>query len=925
MNTQNRLSLLACHTDTSLLGTTYLYPLPDKIDEVWPELRKEYRLVTGSKANLPYAGLLTVLRATGNTCADLFPTSKTEPPKFLATSRPFNRDDLRDAIVLWEQALLLTPPDQFSFGYQSAIADLIAGTAPEQTSLWEHFTRTGACIDAPGWAWRAASWAIANKLAANEWKIDGKTITFRPDLAGCLQVWDTKLLWKNTWGDAYGEKKPADADALDDEDTGWRTRAHYATLRLEVAAKSYPGLSSPVAVVQTRVSRLSNTLKSARRAWFAPHDPHGPLLPLELGGYGEYTHVDHTTRLALDGWTRLHGETVFPRAVDETEFLAPSACDLSGVPGDLRALIPFSGTFSVGKGVGMHTHRALARHLSTALDQPLLCAIQVEGRSFGSRRNTTEGRDAVLLDDPRLGEILAAAGRERLRFLVLYRHQNERSRMQRLLAYHYNRPDLAATGMPDHEVVSLGENVEAFLQNADELLRHGDHHGQRPSLVRQLLGIETDETTRLLALCETDYDAKAWARQRRASRKENSTVTDPYELDAKPHYERELARLGVLTQSLTPHKAGRRNPRKKDREITTPLEALARELEGDHCGHMAIADLHRAAGLVHPRLTDALAYGPNGLREPLIHVGLHLREQRGQRRGPATEQPRLIWTLVALVPQTDRMWRAMAFLPNADTPGGVWHDYATANTHHRARRLPEGRRRDARLPLSIDHALWQLPSYRGAATGYILYVSGDEARSIWPLLANRHLGRSPDSDGMLDKRPALPGFTLDANRRPRAVLRVTAGSEHVAAPALVERLDHADDDTISTQEGKLATGLFLMDSTRNTYILSNLPHQFTGGSRHARAGENYSRWGSTSSEEQTETWYSHTATEICVLHHPEGDAPLTYGLAAARLCDHALHWNYRTRYPAPIHLGIQMDKDHWEYRRTVEANSEAED
>lgn len=517
-STQNRLSLLACHTNASLLGSTYLYPLPDKIDRAWPALRQHYRAVTGSKANLPYSGLLTVLRATGYACAELFPTSKTAPPKFLATSKPLNRDDLHDAIVLWEQALLLTDPDQFSFAYSSQIADLIAGTAPEQTSLWEHFTRTGACIDAPGWAWRAASWAITNKLAAQPWTIDGKTVHLRPDLAGCLQVWDTKLLWTNTWEAAYGERDATDAVA--EEDNGWRTRIHYGTLRLDVAAQSHPGLNSPVATIRPHVSRLSNTLKSARTAWFAPRAAKGPLLKLELGGYGEHTHVDHTTRLALDAWTRLHGEAVFPRADNETEFLAPSACNLSGSPGDLRALIPFSGTFSIGRGVGMHTHRELARHLSTALEQPLLRAIQVEGRSYGPRRTTTEGRDHVLLDDPRLGEILAAAGRERLRFLVLYRHQNERTRIQRLLAYHYNRPDLAATGMPDNEVVPLADNVEVFLQDADELLRHGDHHSRRPALARQLQGLDTPAGTRLLALCETEYDAAAWSRQRRASPQE---------------------------------------------------------------------------------------------------------------------------------------------------------------------------------------------------------------------------------------------------------------------------------------------------------------------------------------------------------------------------------------------------------------------
>ncbi|MBT2539646.1 DUF3893 domain-containing protein [Streptomyces sp. ISL-44] len=923
MSTQTRLSLLACHTDENLLGTTFLYPLPDKIDHAWPILRQEYRGITGSTANLPYAGLLTVLRATGYTCAALHPTSKTDPPKFLATSRPLDRDDLHAAIVLWEQALLQTDPDRFSFAYQSQIADLIAGTAPQETSLWEHFTRSGACIDAPGWAWRAASWAVANQLAAHPWEIDGKTVRFRPDLAGCLQVWDSDLLWRNTWGAAYGDGDTA--AVAGEEDPAWKTRIHYATLRLDIAVKSHPGLSTPVAAVQPRVSRLSDTLKSARTAWFAPRAADGPLVKLALGGRGEHTHLDHTTRLALDAWTRLHGENVFPRTADETEFLSPSACDLSGTPGSLRALVPFSGTFSLGKGVGMHARRQLARWAGDVLGQPLLQTHQVAGRPFGSRRTTAEGRDSVLLDDPRLGQIIAAAGRERLRFLVLYRHQNERTRMQRLLAYHFNRPDLAAAGMPENTAVSLTDHVEAFFQSADDLLRHGDHHRQRPDLARRLEGLDAPEGTRLLALCETEYDAKAWTRQRRASRRPDATVADPYDLDAKPHAVRELARLGVLTQFLTPHKPGRRNPRKKARDIITAQDQLGSELAGDHRGHMAVADLHRTAGLVHPRLSNALAYGPHGLKEPLVHVGLHLREQRGQRRGPATEQPRLMWTLIAFVPQAEGLWQTLAYLRDEDSPSGSWLDYATANIAHRSRRLPDGRRRDAQFPRSIDRALLDLGGHAGTATGYIVYVSGDQARSIWPLLANRHLGRTPESDGTLDGRPALPGFTLPVGQRPRAVLRVTAGSDHVASPALVERLDHTDESTTQTHEGKLATGLFLMEGTTNTFILSNVPQQYTGGSRYARAGEKYTRWASASAAEQAETWYSHTATEISVLHLPEGHAPLTYGLSAARLCDHALHWNYRTRYPAPVHLGIQMDKDHWEYRRTVDADSEAED
>ncbi|MGW2922843.1 RNaseH domain-containing protein [Streptomyces angustmyceticus] len=913
------LSLLACHTDEQLLGTVFLYPLPDKIETAWKKLREEYRGVTGSKGNLPYAGLLTVLRAIGYTGATLHPTSKSDPPKFLATSRPIDRDDLHAAVTLWEQALLQTPDDSFSFGYLSPLADLIAGTAPEPVSLWDHITCDNTAVDAPGWVWTAAGWAIAQRLCAEPWPIDGKTVTFRADLDNSLQVWDNKLLWTNTWAAAYGETESDTSSDLDqDENDGaWKTAVRYATLRLDVVMKSHPGLPHPVAVVHPRVSRLSNTLASTRTAWFAPRDGKGPLLNLSMGGKGQHTHLDHTTRLALDAWTRLHGEHVFPRDTGETDFLGLSNLDLSGPPGKLRALVPFSLSFPIGKGVGMHTRRELARHFGTTLGQPLVRNREVAGRHFGYGRTVIDGRDSVLLDDEHFDQILAASGCQRLRILALYQKQDMRTRMQNLLAYHFNRPDLARTGMPEERVIPITEHVEVLLQPAPDLLAHGNHHDKRAALTRQLAGLNAPENTRVLALCETEYDAKAWARQRRASKKPNSTIPDPYALDAKPHVNQELARHGVLAQFLTFYKPGRRSPLKKDREINTDLARLGRELEGHHRGHMAIADMHRAAGLAHPRLTKALTFGPNGLKEPLVHVGLHLRQQLGKRRGPLTEEPKLMWTLVALIPRAGQ-WQTLAFLPDEHRTGGTWLDYATANHRFRSKTLPEGRRRDDLLPRLVDRALYELGSHAGAARGYVLYVSGAQARSIWPLLANRHLGKTPDTKGLIDKRPALPGFTLSPEHRPRAVVRVTSASDDLASPALIERLSHVDDEETETAEGKIATGLFQLEDTDRTFILCNLPHQYSGGSRHARAGESYTRWGSTDPAEQAETWYSHTTTEITVVHHPADQVPLTYGLAAARLSDHALHWNHRTQYPAPIHLGIQMDKNHPEYRRTID-------
>ncbi|MFE3205913.1 RNaseH domain-containing protein [Embleya sp. NPDC059237] len=914
---ETHLSLLACHTDEELLGTVHLYPLPDKIEAVWRSLREEYRGVTGSTANLPYAGLLTVLRAIGYTSATLYPQSKTQPPRFLATTVPIDPDDLYTAVTLWEQALLLTPKDRFSFGYFSLLADLIAGTAPERVSLWEHITRTGACIDAPGWVWTAAGWAVVRRLSAQPWTIDDKAVNLRPDLENSLQVWDNDLLWSSTWSAAHGDSPPQ-APAEPGGDDAWKHVVRYATLRLEVAAKSHPGLPGPVIVVRPRVSRLSNTLRNTRTAWFAPRDPTGPLLNLALSGKGKNTHLEHTTRLALDAWIRMKGEHVFPRNDDGDDFLPLEALDLSGPPGNLRALIPNSTHYPLGKGVGMFTHRELARHLPAALGQPLLRTREIAGRHFGHGRTTDAGRDTVLLDDEDFDLILAAAGCRRLRILALYRTQDMRTRMQRLLAYHFNRPDLAAEGIPDTRLTPVTDHVEVLLQPAPELLAHGDHHDRRPALTAELAGLDAPDGTRVLALCETEYDAKEWARRRRLSKLPDSTVQDPDTLDAKHRVNALLARHGVLAQFLTPQKRNpRTNPRKKNREAGTDLERLAQELESDHRGHMAVADLNRVAGLVHPRLTKALTFGPHGIKEPLVHVGLHMRQQLGARRGRITDEPKLVWTLVALVPHDGR-WRTLAYLPDEHRTAGTWLDYATANRTFRARPLPDGRRRDALLPRSIDHALYTLGAHARTASGYVVHASGEQTRSIWPLMANRHLGKVPDGDGLIDNRPALPGFTLPADQRPRAVVRVTSGGDDLAPPALIERLVHTDGEEDLT-EGKLATGLFRMEHSDDTFILCNLPHQYRGGSRYARAGEHYSRWASTDAKEQAETWYSHTTTEITVLHHPATQPLLAHALAAARLCDHALHWNHRTRYPAPIHLGIQMDKNHPEYRRTVDA------
>ncbi|MFJ6825486.1 hypothetical protein ACIQRJ_34310 [Streptomyces niveus] len=501
-------------------------------------------------------------------------------------------------------------------------------------------------------------------------------------------VWDTENLWSNNWLDARPAKdKKNDSLQSPAEETQepeeWKVRRHYAALRVEVAMKSLHSLPVPLVVMTPRVSRLSKQINSARTAWWAPRSPNRPLLCLNLGGRGKYTHLEHTSRLALDAWVRLMDEPVFPRGPKDTEFLPVSSLDLSGEPGDFRALIPFSKSFPLGKGVGLHTVAALAEHLSTVTEQDLACGRQVAKVLSVAARKTQYSRDATLLDDTDLQGIMAAAGVSRLRILALYEHQEMRTRMQRLLAYHFNRPDLAA-GIPEDEIVELGCHTQVLLHRAPELLSHGGHHARRGALTDALPGLEA-EGTGVLALVETDYDAKEWGRQRRAARREEEGAVDPYTLDAKPEVSRHLARHGVLAQFLTPTTKKLRS-KKKEREGETPLEALGMELAADFPGHMAIGDMLRAAGLVHPRLTRAISTG-NGLKDRVAHLGLHMRAQLGDKHVTRTEEPKLMWILTAFVPVGEH-WKALAYLPAGRAGSGGWFNYAHAQGLSRSRPIP---------------------------------------------------------------------------------------------------------------------------------------------------------------------------------------------------------------------------------------------
>ncbi|MCW2934249.1 MAG: hypothetical protein JWM19_5211 [Actinomycetia bacterium] len=871
----DRLDLLAHPLTGALLGDVVIYDFPPQVGEAWKELVARFRQITGSNANLPFGALVTALRASTGRCINMYPASKDQPPRTLVASGPLDKDDVRDAVTIWEQVILGTDPSQVRFGYPSRLADAISEIPPVIRPLSREITRGNGLPDAPGWVYDVASWHAAERLISQPWTIDEKQVKFRMDTRGDLLVWDEALLWSHAWREG--------------------AEPRYAAARIRLAMKTLPWMSDPALIISPSVFRVANRISNARTAWLEPNDPASPLLILHLSGrYGQMD-VDRHTRTVLEIWSRLRGE----------QELIPSTADLRGRPGRLRPLIPAGVRYPIGRGLGMHSTRELVAHTSEVLGVPPLTVRKIAGHQFHRKPEREGGRDPELLDPNTIGATITASGAGHLRIVVLYQFAHTRRRIQNLLAYHFADLAFATASIQDGSEVRLGSDaVTAVFREARDLLTHGEH-GQRKRLLSGIQALYPPDGTRVVALCETEYDPKEWA-ERRVKSRFDSSIPNPDDIDAKHVVNKLLAMDGVASQFIAT-----REPAKSGSGSITTEEELAATAKDDYPGHSAVADLLRTAGLVHARLGEALAFGRRyGISTPHAFIGLHLREQRKNKR-------HLSITLAALIPDGNQ-WGAWGYAwnphPYARRTG--WMRYNDANVAYRANDLLRASRHSAwddGVPDIIDIALSQL-AVRLGGMPYILVVSGEASRTIWPGMANKHLGRETDPHRRIDGRPALPG---PRDAPPAAVIRVTPGPGEVPRPV----------PGITRESGKAVrttNALYEQDheSGDPVLVLASVPRQYDGNGRHRRIGSQYSRW-SAAPGEQPQTWYAHTSTEILVRSRPE--TALQYGIAAARLCDHAISWDGRTRYPAPLHLAMQMDRDHPEYRRTIDLDEEDTD
>lgn len=358
--------------------------------------------------------------------------------------------------------------------------------------------------------------------------------------------------------------------------------------------------------------------------------------------------------------------------------------------------------------------------------------------------------------------------------------------------------------------------------------------------------------------------------------------------DAKPALRRLFGRAGIPTQFLAT--APTDLPTGKSPPTPAQLKYAAR---------MSLRDLLRGAGVVDQRLAHAIAPTamPAPLRQPTTLIGIHARRQQQNNRPPVLV---LCLTAVHADPDATLGWRAEFF------HDGRWLPYGegTARFHAAAIGDPTHGRTDAKAKEArryVEHALASLnptPSKRST----IAFVDAQESRTIWPGLQNDRL-----NDG------ALPGDTIGDQI---AIIRCNDNAE---IPRPTHRIGEGRLPSDPLRPAAPERRLYrLADTDAPAWYLprSSATYKSKGGDLGAR----HTRWTIPTdiAHLMKDDWHSHRATEIVVVrtgvHPQERQEPFALAVLTARLCEQAIAWDHRTRHPGPLHLAVNADLDHPDYR-----------
>ncbi|MCF4123029.1 RNaseH domain-containing protein [Antribacter sp. KLBMP9083] len=883
------LDTLALRCTPALIGDTviYLRELDQETMGLWWQLERAAKQRTGREVQPPHSVATTVLRVITGGFVHFSPQGR-----FLASLQPIRSTLLERVFTVLEGIVHGIPVEEVDLNEPTRLAARVAATAEQPKSLAEQLAVSEAEQPrVPGWVYDTVGWDLSSRLARKPFQHgDGHAVPLRPDVTGRLVALD------DPWVSADGMS--------------------YALSRTTVSLKTLPNVSTPVVLLGSSVTRISNSLVFSKTA-IGDQGTGKPLLNVSLDGRGGARSVSMfalqtLSRLSMND-TVLHAMsdrlTVEKKVLAERKKGEPLAF-FTERPVTIWPVAAKNSRYlsaNFGVGAGMEHLRRLQEHASQTFGDDVERLLMRETAvRFGARPN--DPASTKLESEPKTPEraielarikarifptaeaihaSVRALGHDRLRFVCLWYSDDVRQRMLKIFNRAFNL-DLKDTE-PGAEIPLAGDKISATFIEAPDFLRHGPA-AVRPSATKVLPEAAGGEL--LAAWCETEM-----------------SVPDDEE-DAKTHTSVMLARAGVPNQYLVTRE-GKRKPK---------ADALGFD---DHPAQAALLDLFRSLGIVDDRISGALATkeGASGFAS-MAHIGIRVRKQ--SRRPGEKGSPKYVVTASALVPpaREDEPWRLLGW----SLTGPTWQPYHRAQTDFHARQFPPASsfQRDdeqwSEVRRLVDQALEDLADDLDDVP-YTVTVDAEETRRIWPGLQNSRLDERPDANVA---QGWLPGASLDTASQPCAIVRLNTSSIEMPKPTAVSAVSKeaatnaANGESAGSSKQATARSLYRLttDFGSPAWYLCSVPVQFDGGQR---VGEKYTRWSARNdpTAEMRQNWYTMNATEIFPVANRSdlSDEGLVAGIA--KLCHQTLYWTNRAKYPVPLHAAAQMDLDHPQYRRTI--------
>ncbi|MDH6521844.1 hypothetical protein M2163_001163 [Streptomyces sp. SAI-135] len=858
------LSTLSFALTGELMGEVYVYPLPEEFSKAWARLPKPRSL----DAQRPTASLATAARAV--TGRRLVFTDPERPPltgpwtrrALIVTSEPLDFTVWRRLVREWEGRLTGWEGQDTLSQY---LLDEAGGPYPLQEVL--HRDREGR-ITGPNWAFRVASWRLAQLLRREPWEVDAlaEPLALVLESEGDLLTWAQPMEREASWIDAAtGER---------------RRRVGHAMDRIHIDVDPAPGGRTLVAHLEARTARIATGWYGVKNAHVC--HPANPDIVLKAPVHLRWTKDEHGQ------WTlksaQYKGATAqIVEACGIAPLPDPFAVDFDK-PGPVRG-IHTTAVHPIGKGAGSRLMRRLEEHASRMLDATPLT---YTGSGVRVPRLSPEPSPVVAPD--KILPAVVAAGFQALRIVALYETGAWKERVLAQLARDFAQPDVEA--LKDGHTIVLAPGLQLMTVRVPELVRHGPHN-RAPVLNGLSMLRPCDPGELVAALVETSLPARGEADAKAALK--------PLFADRDiPSQFLTMASLGDLYQPNLAEKIARSRAAKNGQEpppVTRKEDAAAQIATGGLLTDCGVIDDRLAAAACHPLARDT------ALDRRAWLVGLWTRLHRFPRiRGRATASPVLAVTLVALKAshhQDERYWPALMY------SGQRWLPLAYGRTRHHAGPigLPGHHLRDetggpARVRDHVEQALAQLPGDLGVV------VFTEQHRDLWPGLANPTLG-----DGL------LPGLTLAARGRDVAVVRVTHGSR---TPRPTHRAGGSSKRPGDADKAAMPEKILYVSDHGgvNSWLFAAETRQHKGGQR---TGTDYTRrtLPETSQSKLGTDFHAITRTEYTIARAGAWQEERLVGLAA-RLSQQSASWSGRTLLPLPLHLARNADEKHPQYVAAAE-------